>query len=76
MRTKLLKTHQQIKLESMLRKALINKKIKDKLSDKELAYKLGVSETRLKCLIYDDIDPKLNTLFKLISGLGLKLTIL
>lgn len=73
MKLKTTKTKAQIKFEFSLKKALLNKKDIDKLTDKQLAKSLGVSERIIRGIMYDNIDKKLESMIELLTWSGLKL---
>ncbi|MDO8575436.1 MAG: hypothetical protein Q7R78_01915 [bacterium] len=75
MKSKIIKTKEQIEIELKINKAILNKIKKEKLTYSELARDLGISEYKLIRFLSGNIDPKLDFLKKVTYGLGLRLTI-
>ena len=71
-----MKTKRQNTLELQLHKELTAKQIKEKLTKKELARKLDISLYRLNRFQSGAMDPRLDFLKKVTSGLGLKLRLI
>ena len=71
-----MKTNQQGSLELKLHRELTAKQKREKLTRKELARKLDISLYRLNRFQSGAMDPRLDFLKKLTSGLGLKLRLI
>ena len=56
-------------------KKLLDYRIKKKLNQQELAYKLGISKYLLNKFMLDPDNSRLSAIQKITNGLGLKLTV-
>ncbi len=71
-----MKKNQQSELELKLHKELTAKQTDEKLTKKELAHKLDISLYKLNRFQSGAMDPRLDFLKKVTSGLGLKLRLI
>ena len=70
------KTYDSLEVEFKIHDALIEARISKKLTQKQLASKLGITQAALSRLESGKGNPTLSFLQKVTSGLGLKLTII
>ncbi len=70
------KTYDSLEVEFKIHDALIEARIQKKLTQKQLASKLGITQSALARFESGRTNPTLSFLQKITSGLGLKLTII
>ncbi len=70
------KAYDSLEVEFKIHNALIETRIQKKLTQKQLASKLGITQSALARFESGRTNPTLSFLQKITSGLGLKLTII
>ncbi|MFA6554146.1 MAG: helix-turn-helix transcriptional regulator [Candidatus Paceibacterota bacterium] len=70
------KAYDSLEVEFKIHDALIEARIQKKLTQKQLASKLGITQSALARFESGRTNPTLSFLQKITSGLGLKLTII
>jgi len=70
------KAYDSLEVEFKIHDALISARIEKKLTQKQLASKLGIAQSALARFESGRTNPTLSFLQKVTSGLGLKLTII
>lgn len=70
------KAYDSLEVEFKIYNALVRARIEKKLTQKELAKKLGITQSNLARFESGRTNPTLSFLQKITSGLGLKLTII
>ncbi len=70
------KAYDSLEVEFKIHDALIETRIQKKLTQKQLASKLGITQSALARFESGRTNPTLSFLQKITSGLGLKLTII
>jgi ribosome-binding protein aMBF1 (putative translation factor) len=70
------KAYDSLEVEFKLHEALIDARIQNKLTQKELANKMGITQSALARFESGRTNPTLSFLQKITAGLGLKLTII
>jgi ribosome-binding protein aMBF1 (putative translation factor) len=70
------KAYDELEFEFTIYEALIRARIEKKLTQRQLAKKLGIAQSALARFESGDTNPTLKFLQKVTSGLGLKLTVL
>ncbi len=69
------KTYDSLEVEFKIYNALVKARIEKKLTQKQLAEKLGIAQSALARFESGRTNPTLSFLQKITSGLGLKITI-
>ena len=69
------KAYEELDFEFELYEALIQARIHNKLTQRELAQKIGVAQSALERFESGRVNPTLSFLKKVTHGLGLKLTV-
>ncbi|MEK7463894.1 MAG: helix-turn-helix transcriptional regulator [Patescibacteria group bacterium] len=70
------KTYDSLELEFKIYNALVKARIEKKLTQRQLAQKLGIAQSALARFESGRTNPTLSFLQKVTSGLGLKLTVI
>ena len=70
------KVYDSLEIEFKIHEALISARIEKKLTQKELAKKLGIAQSALARFESGRTNPTLSFLQKITTGLGLKLTVI
>ncbi len=70
------KAYDSLEVEFAIHNALVRARIEKKLTQKELAKKLGITQSNLARFESGRTNPTLSFLQKITSGLGLKLTVI
>lgn len=70
------KAYDSLELEFKIHRALVKARIEKKLTQKQLAQKLGIAQSALARFESGRTNPTLSLLQKITTGLGLKLTVL
>lgn len=69
------KAHEANRLEFQILDAIISTRIKEKLTQKKLAKKIGVTQSALARFESGRVNPTLSFVQKVVMGLGLKLVV-
>ena len=70
------KVYESLEVEFAIHRALVNERIQKKLTQKQLAKKLGIAQSALARLESGRSNPTLSFLQKVTSALGLRLTVI
>ena len=70
------KAYESLEVEFKIHSALVKARIEKKLTQKQLASKLGIAQSALARFESGRTNPTLSFLQKITSGLGLKLTVI
>jgi ribosome-binding protein aMBF1 (putative translation factor) len=70
------KAYESLEVEFAIHRALVRERIQKKLTQKQLADKLGIAQSALARLESGRSNPTLSFLQKVTAGLGLKLTVI